>query len=354
MFYVSCSEKGGDQNNFGAPFCSKKAIFVKDMSNVLNITPQTKLSDIVAAKPSLLSVLERLNIKLGFGDASVLDICNQYGFSLPLFTNICAIYSGKRVDLQEPLGKEDLLHLIDYLQTSHKYYSKQLLPAIHNKIHQLAKNGDASNSRIINKFYDDYDIELANHFNFEENIVFPYTRQLLENGSSRAFGKGVKIEQFEQNHTNIEEKLADLKNILLKYLPPEYSNAIRFKLLSDISLLETDLLHHTAIEDMLLVPSLTILKNNGVKPSSLANYKRNTKHQNQQEEQLSQREKEILAAVAQGKTNKEIAGQFNLSVFTVTTHRKNISKKTGINSISGLTVYAIINKLIEINSLQNS
>ena len=68
---------------------------------------------------------------------------------------------------------------------------------------------------------------------------------------------------------------------------------------------------------------------------------------------LSEREKEVVAEVAKGLTNKEIADKLNLSVHTVTTHRKNISKKTGINSISGLTVYAIINKLVVLNDLNN-
>lgn len=63
---------------------------------------------------------------------------------------------------------------------------------------------------------------------------------------------------------------------------------------------------------------------------------------------LSVRERAILAAVAQGKTNKEIAEEFSLSIYTVVTHRKNISHKLGISSISGLTVYAIINKLIDV------
>lgn len=61
---------------------------------------------------------------------------------------------------------------------------------------------------------------------------------------------------------------------------------------------------------------------------------------------LSSREKEILAHVAQGLTNKEIADVLNISVFTVTTHRKNISQKLGIRSIAGLTVYAVMNHLI--------
>ncbi|MDO4190727.1 MAG: LuxR C-terminal-related transcriptional regulator [Bacteroidales bacterium] len=67
--------------------------------------------------------------------------------------------------------------------------------------------------------------------------------------------------------------------------------------------------------------------------------------------ELSMREKTILACVAKGMSNKEIADSLNLSVFTVTTHRKNISKKLGIRSISGLTVYAILNHIIEPSDL---
>lgn len=70
-----------------------------------------------------------------------------------------------------------------------------------------------------------------------------------------------------------------------------------------------------------------------------------------QQQDLTAREKEILAAVAKGSTNKEIADSLCISVNTVMTHRKNISKKTGINSISGLTVYAIMNKLVGLNDL---
>lgn len=65
--------------------------------------------------------------------------------------------------------------------------------------------------------------------------------------------------------------------------------------------------------------------------------------------ELSSREKDILAAVAKGLTNKEIADQFNISVYTVISHRRNISQKLGINSIPGLTVYAIMNKLVDMS-----
>ena len=61
---------------------------------------------------------------------------------------------------------------------------------------------------------------------------------------------------------------------------------------------------------------------------------------------LSDREKEIVKEIARGLTNKEIADKLFISVFTVTTHRKNITQKLGIKTIAGLTVYALMNGLI--------
>lgn len=63
--------------------------------------------------------------------------------------------------------------------------------------------------------------------------------------------------------------------------------------------------------------------------------------------ELSEREKEIVIAVAKGLMNKEIATLHNISVHTVISHRKNISRKTGIKSVSGFVVYALLNNLIE-------
>lgn len=68
-------------------------------------------------------------------------------------------------------------------------------------------------------------------------------------------------------------------------------------------------------------------------------------------EELSVREKEILVCVARGMLNKEIADRFNISIHTVITHRKNITRKTGIKTVAGLTVYALLNNLLDVNSL---
>ena len=68
---------------------------------------------------------------------------------------------------------------------------------------------------------------------------------------------------------------------------------------------------------------------------------------------LSQREKEIVICVVKGMTNKEIAEKLFLSIHTVITHRRNISKKLQIHSSAGLTIYAIVNKLVTLNDVKD-
>ncbi|MBO6249499.1 MAG: response regulator transcription factor [Bacteroidales bacterium] len=68
--------------------------------------------------------------------------------------------------------------------------------------------------------------------------------------------------------------------------------------------------------------------------------------------ELSSREKEILVCVAKGMLNKEIADKLCLSIYTVITHRKNITRKLGIKTVSGLTLYALLNGLIDMSSVQ--
>ena len=68
-------------------------------------------------------------------------------------------------------------------------------------------------------------------------------------------------------------------------------------------------------------------------------------------ELLGEREKEIICCVARGMSNKEIADRLCISIHTVTTHRRNISSKLEIHSPAGLTVYAILNGLIDPNDI---
>lgn len=72
------------------------------------------------------------------------------------------------------------------------------------------------------------------------------------------------------------------------------------------------------------------------------------------QEPLSQREKEIITCVVKGMTNKAIADKLFISIHTVITHRRNIARKLQIHSPAGLTIYAIVNKLVELSDIKDS
>ncbi len=88
------------------------------------------------------------------------------------------------------------------------------------------------------------------------------------------------------------------------------------------------------------------------KLEKLINQQQKNKHKEKDNKEISKRERAVLAMVAQGYTNKEIAEKLFISTHTVITHRKNIVKKLGIKTVSGLTVYAILNKIIDMNDLK--
>ena len=216
-------------------------------------TRRMKLADILARDNNILSILQRLDIKLGFGEATVSDICSRYGISENLFLIICNIYSFRDYapDVYS-LHEEDITKIIDYLHVSHRFYTKVYFPVIHEKIHRLVAELDNVSRKLIDKFYDDYDSEVSKHFMYEEEIVYPYIDSLLKGSVTENMKYSIK--QFECNHSNINEKLNDLKNIITKYLSEEYSSTLRFELLNDIYLIESDLRRHSLIEDKLLIP----------------------------------------------------------------------------------------------------
>ncbi|MBR4065285.1 MAG: hemerythrin domain-containing protein [Bacteroidaceae bacterium] len=223
-------------------------------------TKRMKVADLLANDGALLSILQRLDIKLGFGEATVAELCTRYGISAELFLIICNIYSfGNYRPEVDSLSENDIKSITTYLRASHRYYTGVCFPAIHENVHRLVKEIDEMSRRLIDKFYDDYDTEVSNHFRYEEEVVFPYIEELTGN-STRGNGK-YSISQFEHNHSNINEKLNDLKNIIIKYLGEEFSSPVRFELLNNIYSVEKDLRKHSLIEDRLLVPLVEKLEN---------------------------------------------------------------------------------------------
>lgn len=213
-------------------------------------TAKTKMAEIITDY-SLLTIIDRLNIKLGFGDASIEEICRRHNLSTDLFLMICRVYAidGFVPDISN-LTNSDIPKLIGYLQRTHKYWIESFFPNLHTNIHTMLESCDERSAKILNKFYDDYDDEVQKHLDYEENTVFPYIASLGSGDKSNKF----RIKDFEENHSNIEEKLHDLKNIVIKYLPENASQQSRINVLNEIFKIENDLNKHSVIENKILIP----------------------------------------------------------------------------------------------------
>ncbi|MBP9998752.1 MAG: helix-turn-helix transcriptional regulator [Bacteroidales bacterium] len=238
--------------------------------------------------------------------------------------------------------------IIRYLQESHSYYTTTALVALSSAIESLIANISENQRKIIWKFFTEYKMELNRHFEKEECEVIPYIQNLLDGNRNPE----LRIDQFCDTHSNIDEKLSDLKSILQLSLADNGEQQEKEALFAFMSRLKEDFKRHTYVEDEVMEPLVRLLEN--MPPSMLKAQPQREQEEGSSREELSDREKEILKYVAQGLLNKEIADRLNISINTVITHRKNITGKTGIKSVAGLTAYAILNNLVDINSIENA
>ena len=232
---------------------------IKDriMKQDMTIEPSMKLADLIELNYRLLDVLSRLGVGLGFGEHTITDACRTFGISESAFLLICNEYTFEGyVPGQELLSSADAEDIMKYLHNSHMYYMDREMEHLRSSLARLLAPVDAAQRKVVEKFFADYKAEVKNHFDYEEDVVFPYVNALLE-GASR---NGYSIGQFEENHSNIDEKLNDLKNIVMKYLPDVCDPVLRNEVLYHIFYLEDDLHHHTLIEDNVLVPMVDLLE----------------------------------------------------------------------------------------------
>lgn len=299
------------------------------MKTIFPYTRTVKMADVLSGN-RMLSVLERLHFRLGFGDASVAEVCRRNDFPTALFIEVSNVYMSADYEPDlSALEETDISIIADYIKSSHRYYAEVSVPHLHRLIHEMLDGVGTSFAAALNKFFDELVEKLNLHFEYEEKMV----DGICASGRHPAP---------EEPHSQFIEKLDDLKNIVIKYLPDSGDNATRYNMLNHLLAMEDDMRSHIRVEDKIFNPLVCALRDDGDGDGGCVS---------DGSEVLSSREKEILAAVAHGKTNKEIADDLFISINTVVTHRKNIARKTGINSIAGLTVYAIINHIVEITEL---
>lgn len=224
----------------------------------LFFTANMKLADIIHADYKLLLLLPRFGLNLGFGDKTVKEYCDINGVPASFFIMICNIYAFEHyLPDNKDIEITDANQLILYLHKSHTYYQDNRIQDIHNQLLAIAENCELQHRKILNRFFEEYKNEVINHFAYEEDTVFPYIQNIIRGEKSA----GYQIEIFDQNHTNIDDKLNDLKNIIIKYLPCDSMLQEKTNILFNIFSLEEDLSKHSLIEDKILIPLVRKLEN---------------------------------------------------------------------------------------------
>lgn len=304
-----------------------------------------KMISLIRDNYSVLQGLGAFGISLGFGDKTVSEVCESQGVDCYTFLVVVNFiinnYAPKHADKQISANT-----LLTYLSASHRYFLDFQLPSIRKKLEEALKDGD-NLAALILRIYDEYAHSIHIHMKYEEKTLFPYVRALLRGEIISDYN----VEIFSKHHGDTTSKLQELKNVIIKYLPDDgLTNNKLTAALYDLYNNEEWLTHHSEVEDKIFVPAIRLLEERvksqevQTRISSMIN--------TENSETVSEREKEIIVCLVQGMSNKEIANHLYISLNTVLTHRRNIARKLQIHSPAGLTIYAIVNNLINIDQLK--
>lgn len=312
----------------------------------MGFKPTNKMRDLVKDNRALIPVMGRFGIELGFGDKSVRDVCRTHNVNESTFLEVVNFVSDREYN-HEMIS---LPSIIGYLKQAHEYFLDYNLPYIRRKLLEAIDcSGNNELAMLILKFYDEYVTEVRKHMEYENEVIFSYVEQLSQGFLNRNFS----ISEFAGKHVPIGDKLNELKDLIIRYYPGK-NNYLLNHVLLEIILCEEDLTSHCMIEDKLFVPAVKLIEQQ-LKKSGQILYTDESENEVAEKEKfktLSDREKDIIVCVSKGMNNKEIADHLFISVHTVTTHRRNISNKLQIHTTAGLTIYAIANKLLNIEDLQ--
>lgn len=306
-----------------------------------------KMISLIRDNYNILQSLSAFGIPLGFGDKTVEETCKQNKVDTKTFLAVVnlTINGASNPDFSQ-LSVSTLLH---YLEACHSYYLEYQLPSVRRELSESIKVKEGI-GKLILQVYDEYAREIRRHMHYEERMLFPYVERLMRGETSTNYS----IDDFAKHHAESDKSLKELKQLIIKYLPSDINDSHR--LTSALYLIynnEEWLANHQTVEDSIFVPLIRKveqqLKSERLNNAISAFTKTDDAHS---AETISEREKDVIIAVVQGMSNKEIAEHLFISVNTVITHRKNIARKLQIHSPAGLTIYAIVNGLVNIDSFE--
>lgn len=306
-----------------------------------------KMISLIRDNYNLLQSLGSFGISLGFGDKTVKQVCDDQNVDTNTFLAVVNFTINGYREMDD-VSRLSVPTLLQYLNASHDYFLGFQLPFIRKELVDALDEND-NLARLILKLYDEYSRSVTLHMKYEEKTVFPYVESLLAGKPMANYA----IDMYSKHHGQESSKLRELKSIIIKYFPGDcLRNNQLSATLYDIYNNEEWLALHAEVEDNIFIPAIKYLEDKSRQSDVSAKISSMIGKNQEGADALGEREKDVIVALVQGMSNKEIAEHLCISVNTVITHRRNIARKLQIHSPAGLTIYAIVNNLIDISAVK--
>ncbi|WP_319590828.1 hemerythrin domain-containing protein [uncultured Draconibacterium sp.] len=215
-----------------------------------------KMSKLLFSYPQLILVLERLGIKLGVREKTVEEICMEYKISPNVFLMVANLNINISYHYELNFNAREIAQIVQYLTKSHAYYSDEVFPEIIENIHLMSEFSQKPEMQMVESFFNEYKSEVDQHFDYENNTVFPYILNLVDATNNNDYS----VIDYREHHDDIQEKLDDVKKLLIEHLPQKTDNNLRRKILFALFSLDTDLQTHSKIENEILIPQVEQLE----------------------------------------------------------------------------------------------
>ncbi len=215
--------------------------------------PHTRMLDLLNRKSAVLLFLEHFEVDFRLGNKTVRQICREYNIDEEAFILIGNLYNGILPEAGELCNARSLDSIINFLHSSHQFYKEDKYPEIMDLLASLHEDQHSKDAMLLEQFFKDYFQEVLEHLAYEEEIAFPYFRSLLDKGNEWK-GKDYSAGDYMEHHSDIESKLEDLKNLMLKHISIKGRLNLKRRFLNSLFELEFDLKTHSMIEEEILVP----------------------------------------------------------------------------------------------------
>lgn len=224
------------------------------------IKPEMKLANLVNDNISLLLLMEHFEIDNAINEKTVEQICIEKDINLSTFLTISNLYNGFYPDKKDITNSNlDIYTILKFLKNNHLFF-KDKYPEIQEYIKELYKDQNFNDINQIEKFFNTYFQEVLEHLKYEDDTAFPYFLYLI--GKSEQKNTNFTASEYHKHHTDIETKLSDIKNLLLKHITLKNNFSLKRKILKSLFELENELLIHAVIEENILLPLVKEIEKN--------------------------------------------------------------------------------------------